>query len=332
MAAHVVLTAMRTRAVPLDEELRDALRDTLREQARANDARTEAAFAAWILAHDNAFGSGEFIQCLNLLAMGETDGAALFVAAALLRAGYASEAIEPFKRAYAAPEAPRLPYYIFRRLPYYMDAPAWRAAKVALALEVGLPVSEAAFAALFAADWHTTQANAWGGYAFSLATHLPESLRLAKQTRETLATEVTHAIALKRTLLNAQGQPITELAHGDLAFVRIDLTLPRKAADLAVRDFLPGGLVYEDGNLATRESVTLPDWAKKLCLLTLDHTRKRPGEVIFIGQGSAGNASIVYPVRATTRGTFSWGACVIEAMYDPALTGANAPTGSLTVK
>ena len=324
MAAHVVLTAIRTRAVPNDRELRDSLHETLRDTARANDTRAEAAFAAWILAHDNAFGAGEFAQCVTLLAIDERDGAALFAAAALIRAGYASEGIKPFKHAYATAQTPALPYYI--------SANAWQAVKIALALEAGLPVSEAAFAALFAADWQTTQANAWGGYAFSLATHLPESLRLAKQTRETLATEGTHAIALTRTLLNAQGQPITELAHGDLAFVRIDLTLPRKAADLAVRDFLPGGLVYEDGNLATRESVTLPDWAKKLSRLTIDHTRKRPGEVVFIGQGSAGNASIVYPVRATTRGTFSWGACVIEAMYDPALTGADAPAGSLTVK
>lgn len=335
MAAHVVLTAMRTQAVPNDEELRDALRDTLREQARANDARTEAAFAAWVLAHDNAFGSGEFIQCLNLLAMDETDGAALFAAAALLRAGYASEAIEPFKRAYAAPEAPRLPYYIFRRLPYYMDAPAWRAAKVALALEVGLPVSEEAFAALFAADWRTTQANAWGGYAFALATNLPESLRLAKQVREEVpATEGTHAIALTRTLVNAQGQPITELAHGELAFVRIDFVLPRDVNDLAVRDFLPGGLVYEDGNLATRESLTRPDWAKPFDSMRVAYTRKRPGEVAFFGAAQTGDESvvIVYPVRATTRGTFSWGSCVIEALYDPDLTGVDAPAGKLTVK
>ena len=266
--------------------------------------------------------------------MDETDGAALFAAAALLRAGYASEAIEPFKRAYAAPEAPRLPYYIFRRLPYYMDAPAWRAAKVALALEVGLPVSEEAFAALFAADWRTTQANAWGGYAFALATNLPESLRLAKQTREVPATEGARVRDVCRTLVNAQGQPITELAHGELAFVRIDFVLPRDVNDLAVRDFLPGGLVYEDGNLATRESLTRPDWAKGFDSMRVAYTRKRPGEVAFFGAAQTGDESvvIVYPVRATTRGTFSWGSCVIEALYDPDLTGVDAPAGKLTVK
>ncbi|MGN0890659.1 MAG: alpha-2-macroglobulin family protein [Candidatus Spyradenecus sp.] len=324
MATHVVLTAMRTRAVPDDEDLRDALHETLRDTARANDARAEASFAAWILAHDNAFGSGEFTQCLNLLAIDARDGAALFAAAALIRAGYASEGIEPFKRAYATAQTPALPYYI--------NANAWQAVKVALALEAGLPVSDEAFAALFAADWRTTQANAWGGYAFSLATHLPESLRLAKQVREVPATEGTHAIALSRTLIDAQGQPLTELAHGDLAFVRIDFLLPRDVNDLAVRDFLPGGLVYEDGDLATRESVTLPAWARQLLLFQVDHSRKRPGEVAFIGRAGAGKVSLVYPVRATTRGTFSWGSCVIEAMYAPDLTGADAPTGKLTVK
>ena len=324
MATHVVLTAMRTRAVPNDSELRERLHETLRDTARANDTRAEAAFAAWILAHDNAFGAVEFAQCVTLLAIEARDGAALFAAAALIRAGYASEGIEPFKRAYATAQTPALPYYI--------NANAWQAVKVALALESGLPVSDEAFAALFAADWRTTQANAWGGYAFSLATTLPESLRLAKQVREVPATEGTHAIALTRTLVNAQGQPLTELAHGDLAFVRIDFVLPRDATDLAVRDFLPGGLVYEDGNLATRESVTLPDWARQLPLLQVDHSRKRPGEVAFIGQAGSGKVSLVYPVRATTRGTFSWGSCVIEAMYAPDLTGADAPTGKLTVK
>lgn len=324
MATHVVLSAMRTRAVPNDSELRERLHETLRDTARANDTRAEAAFAAWILAHDNAFGAVEFTQCVNLLAMDERDGAALFAAAALIRAGYASEGIEPFKRAYATAQTPALPYYI--------NANAWLAVKVALALEAGLPVSEEAFAALFAADWRTTQANAWGGYAFSLATTLPENLRLAKQVREVPATEGTHAIALTRTLVDAQGQPLTELAHGDLAFVRIDIVLPRDVADLAVRDFLPGGLVYEDGNLATRESVTLPNWARQLHLLQVDHSRKRPGEVAFIGQAGSGKVSLVYPVRATTRGTFFWGSCVIEAMYNPNLTGADAPTGKLTVK
>ena len=324
MATHVVLTAMRTQAVPNDRALRDRLHETLRDTARANDTRDEAAFAAWILAHDNAFGAVEFTQCITLLAIDEHDGAALFAAAALIRAGYASEAIEPFKRAYATAQTPALPYYI--------DANAWQAIKVALALECALPVSAEAFAALFAADWRTTQANAWGGYAFSLATTLPESLRLAKQVREVPATEGTHAIALTRTLVDAQGQPITELAHGDLAFVRIDFVLPRDVNDLAVRDFLPGGLVYEDGNLATRESLTLPDWARQLLLLQVDHARKRPGEVAFIGGAEAGKVSLVYPVRASTRGTFSWGSCVIEAMYDPDLTGADAPDGTLTVK
>lgn len=324
MAAHVVLTAIRTQAVPDDEDLRESLHETLRDVARANDSPTEAAFAAWILAHDNAFGAAEFAQCINLTKLHPTEGSALFAAAALIRAGYASEGIEPFKRAYATAQTPALPYYI--------NANAWQAVKVALALEAGLPVSDEAFAALFAADWRTTQANAWGGYAFSLATHLPESLRLAKQVREVPATEGTHAIALTRTLVNAQGQPLTELAHGDLAFVRIDFVLPRDVNDLAVRDFLPGGLVYEDGNLATRESVTLPDWARQLHLLQVDYSRKRPGEVAFIGQAGAGKVSLVYPVRATTRGTFSWGSCVIEAMYAPDLTGADAPAGKLTVK
>ncbi|MGN0885415.1 MAG: alpha-2-macroglobulin family protein [Candidatus Spyradenecus sp.] len=334
MAAHVVLTAIRTQAVPDDEDLRESLHETLRDVARANDTPTEAAFAAWILAHDKAFGATEFAQCLNLTKLHPTEGSALFAAAALIRAGYASEGIEPFKRAYAAPEAPREPYYIFRRLPYYMDASAWRAAKVALALEAGLPVSEEAFAALFAADWRTTQANAWGGYAFSLATTLPESLRLAKQVREVPATEGTRVRDISRTLVNAQGQPITELAHGDLAFVRIDFVLPRDVNDLAVRDFLPGGLVYEDGNLATRESLTRPDWAKGFDSMRVAYTRKRPGEVAFFGAAQTGDESVVlvYPVRATTRGTFSWGSCVIEAMYDPDLTGVDAPAGTLTVK
>ena len=325
MAAHVLLTAMRRQVAAEDRPLRSALHRELRSVAAEGKTRSARAFALWVLAHDGAFNEAEPVWAQNLLASSKDDAAALFASAALIRAGYAAAGSARFQRAYAADQAP-----LFAD---YMDEAAWHAAKVALALEGGFEVASARFAELFAARWETTQANAWGGYAFALAgARLGASARFVRQQVLRAASGEGQAIAVQRRLLNEAGEEVDTLAHGALAYVRIDFTLPCAVRDLALRDLLPGGLEYEDGALATRTSRDLPAWAKALeNRFEPEASSKRAGDNRFFGSASAGKHTLIYPVRAVVRGTYRLPATCVEAMYNPELTGAAAGAGTLTI-
>ena len=140
-------------------------------------------------------------------------------------------------------------------------------------------------------------------------------------------------IGVRRTFVNARGEPITALPHGELAYVRLDLTLPAATRDLALRDALPGGLEYEDPNLATRAQRPLPEWTEKLTRFTPTHTKNCGYEMRFFGDvPDAGTFTLVYPVRAVTRGVYRVPAVRVEAMYAPDLTGASAAPATFTVE
>jgi uncharacterized protein YfaS (alpha-2-macroglobulin family) len=95
---------------------------------------------------------------------------------------------------------------------------------------------------------------------------------------------------------------------------------------------LPGGLEYEDSNLATRESSTLPESIIKNNLFIPDAEENLGAELRFFGQANAGETTLIYPVRATTKGTFAIPAVVVEDMYNIDCIGGNNPEGTLSVK
>ena len=290
--------------------------------------RGAAAHAAWLLALSGDAGAD--IAARNLLFGGKEDVAAYVAAAALVKSNYAGEGAPLMRSWLAANGTGALPKPL---LPGCMDGTATQAMVLALAAQCGLAeaIPEASLAALLTAQWRTTQANAWAALALeSLDQTFPGTLLRTRERRA--ANAPGQAIQVSRTLVDATGAPLKELAHGELAYLRIDLSLPRAAKNVVVCDRLPGGLEYEDAALATRESRAPPQWAKELTSFPVDHVQKDGCTVCFVGTAREGTQAIVYPVRAVARGEFAFPATLVEAMYDPGLTGCAFAGERLTIR
>ena len=264
----------------------------------------------------------------NLLATRKDDAAAMFAAAALIQGGYAKEGA-PILRALLAGPAPEPPFE------GYTDATATQAALLNLAAACGLAeaIPPEKVRVLLLAPTRTPQANAFTAAALLALGKATPGATIVRREEMVEAVRPGQLIGVRRTFVNARGEPITALPHGELAYVRLDLTLPAATRDLALRDALPGGLEYEDPNLATRAQRPLPEWTEKLTRFTPTHTKNCGYEMRFFGDvPDAGTFTLVYPVRAVTRGVYRVPAVRVEAMYAPDLTGASAAPATFTVE
>lgn len=327
-AAHVALSAFRNGLYPESKPLRQGIREALARTAGdlRPENRAKAAYAVWALAQerDPAF----LVPARNLLATRKDDAAAMFAAAALIRGGYAKEGA-PILKALLAGPAPEPPFK------EYTDATAAQAALLALAAECGLAeaIPPEKVRALLLAPTRTPQANAFAAAALQALGNATPGATIVRREEMVEAVRPGQLIGVRRTFVNAQGEPIAALPHGELAYVRLDLTLPAATRDLALRDALPGGLEYEDPNLATRAQRPLPEWTEKLTRFTPTHTKNCGYEMRFFGDvPDAGTFTLVYPVRAVTRGVYRVPAVRVEAMYAPDLTGASADPATFTVE
>ncbi len=329
LASLVLLKADAQGHVKLDQTTRKTLCAALQVHASAlrSEDRGKAAFATWVLAE-----VGERLHptlARNLLATSQEDGAAFLAAAALIRTGYAGEGA-PILRKLLADNKSRAPI-----LPWCMDEAAQRSLEVTLAMQCGLgaEVSEQTLATFFTSSRETTQQNAWAAVALqALGEAMPDGV-LIRLTEKVSVVRPNQPIQVARTLLDATGAPVTKVAHGALLYLRVDIVMPRTCDDIAIRDLLPGGLEVEDGTLATRSSAQLPEWAKKLpCRFSQSYMQNLGHELRRFGYIGTGETSLVIPVRAVTRGTFVIPATVVEAMYEPTLTGAATGEGTLTIE
>ena len=134
-------------------------------------------------------------------------------------------------------------------------------------------------------------------------------------------------IVLKREFFDRNGNPITSLRHGELAFVRITAEAPDIVENIVLSDILPAGLEIEDSALATRMNVS-KNIPKSILLdkhQSFDRTEKRDDRFLAFGT-MYGPSYAVYTVRAVTPGKFVIPALHAEAMYDPDMNGTFVPS------
>ncbi len=328
LAALVLLKAEAQGTLTLDAATRKRLCETLQFRAAAlrPEERNMAAFAVWALAE-----AGERLpptSARNLLATSQEDSAAFLAAAALVRAGYAGKGA-PILRQLLTDGKQREPI-----LADYMDKAAQCALEVAIAIQCGLgaEITEQTLATFFTAPRETTQQNAWTAVALQeLGTAIPNGV-LIRKTETVSAVRPNQPIQVTRSIVDATGTAVTSLEHGTLAYLRVDIVMPRDCENVAIRDLLPGGLEVEDSALATREEAKLPAWAKKLPNnFHQEYTQNLGRELRRFGTLEKGETTLLVPVRAVTRGTFAIPATTIEAMYEPTLTGAAGGEGVITI-
>lgn len=291
-------------------------------ELRETRARGMAAFATWVLAQVDDENAIQFAE--DLINAEDGDDAAFLSALALIKLGYAKEGGEialEFLRSGKRPSP---------MLETVENAQAALSRSIFLAVRSGLAAEIPAdwLAALVTGQQNTTQVCAWTACALE-ALGQQTDLKLVKRTATSASVRPGQPIAVTREVVDREGKAIATLKHGELAWVKVTLELPRTVEALAVRDLLPGGLEYEDANLATRESVAWPEWAD--FVTGFEEIQKLPGEVRFFGRVNAGKTVVAYPVRAVNSGMYRMPATLVEDMYDPEMTGACAPEKPLTI-
>jgi uncharacterized protein YfaS (alpha-2-macroglobulin family) len=292
------------------------------------EVRGEAAYAAYLLGEAGA--KTEAIHAARHLLVTHEDDTAAFVAAATLVLHGAAD--EGTAKAQAFLESHPRPLPLIEP---YMDGATTQAMVFALAMRAGLLTPEAAearLATLLSTPWTTTQANAWAARALATCDTQPQGT-LYRMTTETTALQASSPLKISKRLINREGQPITTLKHGELAYVVIEMTFPERCEHVVLRDRLPGGLAFEDGALATRESAQPPPlFEKEMNHFSLTSKAYLGAEVHFFGSAEQGSSVVLYPVRATTKGSFAIPAVVIEDMYHIDCVGGADPAEILTVE
>ncbi|WP_288429832.1 alpha-2-macroglobulin [uncultured Spirosoma sp.] len=128
-----------------------------------------------------------------------------------------------------------------------------------------------------------------------------------------------NGLRIRRTLLDRNGKPVTELRQNELVIVR--LTVVSTSApiidNVVITDLLPAGLEIENPRLTdTRD---LP-WLNKNELATQpDHIDLRDDRLNLFTTVTSTERSFYYQARAVTKGRFSQGSVSADAMYDPTL-------------
>lgn len=290
--------------------------------------REEAAYAAFLLGEAKA-SQHAIHAARNLLVTNKTDPAAYMAATTLALNGVADEGA-PIMKAYL--QANPTPQPLFKD---YMNKTTAQAMTLYFAIRAGVishEEIETRFADLTQRHWNTTQTCAWIARALSLCETLP----ICKRYRQVVPTNLLHEnapIKVTKQLVDRNGTPVTQLNHGDLAYVVITMQLPHPCYNLILRDRLPGGLEYEDANLATRESAQLPTWAMQNEHFGLQSFENTGAEIRFFGSANArGSVTQIYPVRATAKGSFAIPAAIIEDMYAPNYSGGHDPVETLIIQ
>lgn len=326
-ASHVLIEATQTGLMPVDNLPK--ILTFLNLLATNTDAklRGEAAYAAFLLGEAGAKQQA-LHAARNLLIANENDPAAYIAAATLVFNGAADEGA-PKMKAYLAKNPRPQPL-----VEPYMDDAAAQAMTLAFARRAGVCTdaeAETRLATLLTTPWTTTQANAWAARALAACEDL--STGPLYRTRKSSTTLPENApIRVTKSFINTDGEPITTLSHADLAFVVLKVELPTDCDNLVIRDRLPGGLEYEDANLATRESIQIPEAYKDRPRFTAQAEENLGAELRFFGGATKGTFYVLYPVRATTKGTFAIPAAIVEDMYDVTCIGGDDPTGTFTIQ
>ncbi len=288
--------------------------------------RGEAAYAAFLLGEAGAKAQA-LHAARNLLVTQQKDIAAFVAAATLVFNGAADEGA-PIMKAFLIAQSHPQPL-----IKGYMDEASAQAMVLLFAKRAGVASADELqqrLGHLLSMPWTSTQANAWAARALALVDDLPQGQLYRQKTTTTLIRD-NAPIRVTKRLVNQEGQPITTLAHGALAYVWITFEMPMACDNLVVRDRLPGGLEYEDANLATRESIALPTWAEANAFLPVEEEHLGCERRLF-GAASEGTYHVVYPVRATTQGVFEIPAVVIEDLYDINCFGGHDPQEQLTIQ
>ncbi len=290
------------------------------------DNRGEAAYAAFLLGEAKATKEA-IAAARNLLVTNKTDTAAFVAAATLVFNGVADEGT-PIMKAYLQQTPIPTPL-----LPMYMNEVAAQAMVLEFATRAGIiEDGPKRLDHLLSREWDTTQSNAWVARALAYYdTHATPTLY--RQTIHTRVLQDNAPISVKKEILNREGKPQTTFTHGELAYVRLTIQTPTTISHLAIRDRLPGGFEYEDANLATRESATPPAWAKEDSPFTIQSKENLGAELRFFGEIYATETkSLIYPVRASTKGTFAIPATVAEDMYLADVVGGHDPQEMLIIQ
>lgn len=327
VASHVLIDGHKAGILPANQ-LPTILKSLqITANSTAIEHRGEAAYAAFLLGE-----AGAKTQALhaarNLLIVNETDMAAFFAATTLVLNGAADEGAPKMRQFLDANKCPK------PLISEYMDDATTQAMVLTLAIRAGICTEteiEERLSVLLDTPWTTTQANAWVAHALAACNELPSGT-LYRMLTQTNVLKNNPSIQVTKYLINRDAQPITTLKHGELGYIIIKINLPRTCKNLVIRDRLPGGLEYEDSNLATRESSTLPESIIKNNLFIPEAEENLGAELRFFGQANAGETTLIYPVRATTKGTFAIPAVVVEDMYNIDCIGGNNPEGTLSVK
>jgi superfamily II DNA or RNA helicase len=141
---------------------------------------------------------------------------------------------------------------------------------------------------------------------------------------------------MDQIILNNPGNCIVFAHHTEYLKIlkkHFEMTFPDRCEHVVLRDRLPGGLAFEDGALATRESAQPPPlFEKEMNHFSLTSKAYLGAEVHFFGSAEQGTSVVLYPVRATTMGSFAIPAVVVEDMYHIDCVGGADPAEILTVE
>lgn len=157
-------------------------------------------------------------------------------------------------------------------------------------------------------------------------------LYVFERTRETpeRAENVAAGFTVSREYLDARGEPVTSCAAGDLLTVRVRVRADVACESAVICDLLPGGLEIEDETLATRAAVNARGAEEKASGFHERARERRYDRFLAFGafsptRGEDRETTLLYRVRATTRGVFAVPPVQVESMYDADCRGTGAP-------
>ncbi len=141
---------------------------------------------------------------------------------------------------------------------------------------------------------------------------------------------------IKKTFLNANGEPVASAMAGELLTVQIEVTTKGVLyEDVVLCDLLPGGLEIEDETLLTRASFMPLKNGDDLFRYRPLRERRFDRFLAFgdiSSRKSGSHYTISYRVRAVARGTFAMPPVQIESMYAPEQRATGRSSETFTVK
>ncbi|MEM1349240.1 MAG: hypothetical protein AAGI01_11835, partial [Myxococcota bacterium] len=167
------------------------------------------------------------------------------------------------------------------------------------------------------------------------------TLKLKYADSEPPKAERHGGFSLRREYFYAEGEragePVEDLALGDIVQVRLTIVAPEERHYVAIEDPLPAGFEAINTSFATTSQRTAQlnsakgelrgdwYWSRWWWRPSFDHTEQRDDRVLlFANLMSPGVYSHSYLARATTPGTFTAPAARVEEMYHPNVDATSA--------